>query len=249
MVANFSIGSSMIYKKQQIISSNYLTPDVKLSELAIFQIVESAITECMSAQHIDGKTIKIKYNAFWVFTKNKVLILNKANWLDTVTVECFISSKSAAKLCIDTAIKNSDGVIIAYSRCEMCPLDGATGQILRVTAVGVGEEIVVESAQMAVTFDKIDATDLPTVDEVTVRSTNIDMSRHANNVEYLRFIFNTYSVEDILARPISEVEVNYVNQSYEGDKLSVHKSSTDDCDLFAITKSDATILKCKIVKQ
>ena len=248
MVANFSIGSSMIYKKQQIISSNYLTPDVKLSELATFQIVENAITECMSAQHIDGKTIKAKYNAFWVFTKNKVQILDRANWLDVVTVECFISSKSAAKLCIDTAIKNADGVIIAYSRCEMCPLDGATGQILRVSAVGVGDDVVVEPAQMAVTFDKIYATDLPAVDVVTVRSTNIDMSRHANNVEYLRFILNTYTVAE-LAHTISAIEVNYVNQSYEGDVLTIRKLASDASDVLAITKSDSIIVKCKIVRK
>ena len=238
----------MIFSKQQIASSNYIGADAKLSPLGVFQLVENAITEGMAAQRIDGMTIRRLYNAFWVFTKNKVRILSSADWGDTLTIESFVSSKSAAKLCVDSAIKNDKGDLVAYSSCEMCPLDGATGRILRTSAVGVGENIIAEPALMTVTFDKLDCDDLPVVEQVTSRSTNIDFSRHTNNVEYLRFIFNTYSVEELLSRPIRELEVNYVSQSYENDVLSIHKLSTNDGDLFAITKSSQTVIKCKIVR-
>ena len=238
----------MIYTKQQIVSSNYIGADAKLSALGVFQLVENAITEGMAAQHIDGLTIKRLYNAFWVFTKNKVKILGTVGWGETITIESYVSSISAAKLSVDTAIKNADRQIVAYSRCEMCPLDVATGRILRTSAVGVNDTVSVEPAQMDVTFDKLECDNLPVVEEVTVRSTNIDFSRHANNVEYLRFVFNTYPVEDLLSRPIRELEVNYVSQSYENDVLSVHKKAAEQCDLFAITKSVATVIKCKIVR-
>ena len=238
----------MIFKKQQIASSNYVGADAKLSALGVFQLVENAITEGMAAQHIDGMTVKRLYNAFWVFSKNKVKILGAVVWGDVLTIESYVSSKSAAKLNVDTAIKNADGQIVAYSRCEMCPLDVATGRILRTSVVGVGEHVIAEPAQMEITFDKLDCVDLPAVEEVAVRSTNIDFSHHANNVEYLRFIFNTYSVEELLSRPIRELEVNYVSQSYENDVLSVHKSTTDACDLFAITKDNQTVIKCKITR-
>ena len=238
----------MIYTKQQIVGSTQVGADAKLSALGVFGIVESAITEGMGVQHIDGLTVKRLYNAFWVFTKNKVKIIGEAGWGDTLTVASFVSSKSAAKLNVDTALKNSKGQIVAYSRCEMCPLDVASGRILRTSAVGVDGQIVAEPAQMEITFDKLDCDDLPVVEEVTVRSTNIDFSQHTNNVEYLRFIFDTYTVEEIVSRPIREVEVNYVSQSYERDVLSVHKKTADSCDLFAITKSAATVIKCKILR-
>lgn len=237
----------MIFSKQQIISSNFIGADTKLSPLGVFQLVENAVTEGMAAQRIDGLTIKRLYNAFWVFSKNKVKLLGSASWGDTVTIESFVSNISAAKLNVDTALKNADGQIIAYSRCEMCPLDLETGRIRRTSSVGV-DGVVAEPAQIEVSFDKLDCDDLPTIEEVTVRSTNIDCWRHANNVEYMRFIFNTYSVEELLAHPIKEVEVNYVSQSYEKDTLSIHKSVLDSGDLFAITKSAAPVIKCKIVR-
>ena len=238
----------MIFTKQQIVSSNYLGADAKLSALGVFQLVENAITEGMAAQHIDGMTIRRLYGAFWVFSKNKVEILDEVEWGDTVTVESFVSSKSSAKLNVDTAIKKAEGQIVAYSRCEMCPLDVATGRIRRTSTVGVDDSIVVEPALREVAFDKLNCDDLPVVEEVTVRSTNIDFSRHANNVEYLRFIFNTYSVQELLSRPIRELEVNYVSQSYEGDVLRVHKAAVDGCDLFAITKSAQLVIKCTITR-
>ena len=238
----------MIFTKQQVASSNYIGADAKLSALGVFQLVENAITEGMAAQHIDGMTIRRLYNAFWVFTKNKVQILKSVEWGDELTIESFVSSKTAAKLCVDSALKNAEGQLVAYSRCEMCPLDAATGRIVRTSAVGVDDHVIAEPAQMDVVFDKLDCDDLPVVEDVTVRATNIDFSKHANNVEYLRFIFNTYTVEELISRPIRELEVNYVSQSYEGDLLSVHKSTTDSCDLFAVTKFSQTVIKCKIVR-
>ena len=237
----------MIFKKEQIISSNFINADTKLSPLGVFQLVENAVTEGMASQHIDGLTIKRLYNAFWVFSKNKVKLLGSANWGETITIESFVSGISAAKLNVDTALKSANGQIVAYSHCEMCPLDLATGRIRRTSSVGV-DGTVVEPAQIDVEYDKLDCDNLPVVEEVTVRSTNIDCWRHANNVEYMRFIFNTYSVEELLAYPIKELEVNYVSQSFENDVLSVHKSATDNGDLFAITKSGTPIIKCKIIR-
>ena len=238
----------MIFTKHQIVSSNFVGADAKLSTLAVFQLVENAVTEGMAAQHIDGLTIKRLYNAFWVFAKNKVKILKTADWGDTLTIESFVSGISAVKLNVDTALKNADGQIVAYSRCEMCPLDATTGRIVRTSAVGVDEKIVAEPALVDISFDKLDCDELPMVEEVTVRSTNIDCWQHANNVEYLRFIFNTYSVTELLARPIRELEVNYVSQSFEQDTLSIHKRASNNCDLFAITKSSTPVLKCKITR-
>ena len=238
----------MIYKKQQIVGSTQVGADANLSTMGIFGIVEIAITECMGSQHIDGITVSKLYNAFWVFTKNKVKVLGTAKWGEQIEVECFISNVSLVKMDLDTVLKKSDGSIVAYSRCEICPLDIETGRIRRTSTVGINESIVVETPLMDVVFAKFDDGELPQVDAVTVRSTNIDFWQHCNNVEYLRFVLNTYSVAELVERPIKEIEVNYVSQSYEGDELSVHKLVTNDCDLLAIKKNDQTVIKCIITR-
>lgn len=238
----------MIYTKQQLVGSGLIGSDAKLSTMGIFHVVEEGITECMAELHIDGSTVRREYNAFWVFTKNRVAIFGAAAWCETVTVESFISNISLVKLDIDTAIKNMQGELIAYSRCEMCALDVTTGRIRRTSSVGIDQNFVAEQSQTEVVFDKLDDSNLPVVDSVTVRYTNIDFSQHCNNVEYLRFLLNTYTVTDIFSRPIKEIQVDYVTQSYEGDMLTVHKLSTDACDLLAIEKDGQTVVKCQIIR-
>lgn len=238
----------MIYTKQQIVGSIQVGADANLSIMGLFGMVESAITECMGYQKIDGITVRREYNAFWVFTKNRIKVLGSAYWGDVLTVESFISNISLVKMDVDTVVKKADGSIVAYSRCEMCALDVATERIRRTSSVGVNETIVAETPLMDVVFEKFDDSDLPLVDTVTVRSTNIDFCRHTNNVEYLRFLLNTYTVAELVGSPIKEIEVNYVNQSYEGDALTVHKLVSDIRDLLSIKKDGQTVIKCVIIK-
>ena len=238
----------MFYTKQQIVGSNLVGADVNLSTIGLFGLVESAITEGMATLQIDGLTVKKKYNAFWVFTKNRIKIFNKAAWGEALTIQSFITNVSLVKLDIDTVLKKSDGSIVAYSRCEMCPLDAATGRIKRTSAVGVNETVVAEKPLMDVNFEKFEEGNLPLIETVTVRSTNVDYSNHCNNVEYLRFILNTYTVTELVNEPIKEIEVNYVNQSYEGDTLSVYKSFAFNRDILLLKKNDQTVIKCVIVR-
>lgn len=237
----------MIYTKQQIVGSSVVGADAKLSAMGIFQIVADAIGECMGQLQLDGVTVKREYNAFWVFTKNCIKIMSEANWGETVTVESFISNVSVAKMDVDTAIKSAQGQLIAYSSCEMCVLDVETGRIRRTSSVGIDGSVAIEQRQAEIVFDKFDDCNLPLVNMETVRLTNIDSNKHCNNVEYMRFLLNTYTVADVLARPIKQIQVDYVNQSYEGDVLSSYKSSTDVCDLLAIKKDGQTVVKCKII--
>lgn len=238
----------MIYKKQQIVGSTQVGADAKLSMMGLFGVVESAITEAMGTLKIDGMTVKRKYNAIWVFTKNRIKMLKKLEWGEIFNVESFVSSVSSAKMTVDTAIKTEQGEIAAYSSCEMCVLDVNTGRIRRTASVGVDEKIIVEQPQMPITFEKIDDTDLPMIETVTVRSTNIDFCNHCNNVEYLRFLLNTYSALELVERPIREIEVCYINQSYEGDALAVHKQENENGDILSIKKDDKTVIKCLVIR-
>ncbi len=214
--------------------------------LGCFQIVEEAITELTGELKIDGITEKEVYNAFWVFTKNRVKFFNKIKWNETLNISCFISNKSLAKMNFDVMAKNLRGDIIFYARVEACALDYATQRIRKLTTVGVGEDMLAEQPQMDIEFTKFDYTDLPLVEHVRVRSTNIDMSHHTNNLEYLRFIINTYSVIELEKNPIREIEVDYTSQSFENDILDIKKLHADK-DIIVLEKENKPVIKCEIL--
>ncbi|MDE7453290.1 MAG: acyl-ACP thioesterase, partial [Clostridia bacterium] len=212
-----------------------------------FRIVENAVTEMMVQLKIDGLTVKKLYNAMWVFAKNRIKFLQPLAWGETFTAECFITSFSLVKLNVETAIKNAQNEIVAYSKVELCALDLETGKIRKTSTVGLDETFVKYPSLVEVVFTKFDDTPLTQTESVTVRSTNIDFSHHTNNVEYLRFILNTYSVRELSESPVKEIEVCYVSQSYENDELLIYKSCDGGKDIVVIKKADATVIKCEIL--
>lgn len=238
----------MIYNKSGSVGSDMIDAGTDLSVIGAFRIVENAITEMMAQLKIDGITVKKLYNAMWVFTKNRIKFLQPLAWGEKFTVDCFITGFSLVKLNVETAVRNARDEIVLYSKVELCALDLETHKIRKTSTVGLDDSFVIHPSLMEVEFTKSDDTPLPLVETVTVRSTNIDFSRHTNNVEYLRFVLNTYTVQELLDSPVKEIEVCYISQSYENDELQIYKSANGNKDTIVIGKQDKTVIKCEILR-
>lgn len=233
--------------KKQRVTASISDAQANLSVLGVFQIVQDAVTEMMGRLKIDGVTAKKEYNAVWVFSRNRTKLFKTIPWdNDESTVTAFVSVITRATICVDVSLKDHNGEMIAYSRIEMCPLDLSTMRIRRVDTTGVTDQITTEQAEIEMPFTKLDCSPTELADEVRVRSTNIDMSQHTNNVEYIRFILNTYSVKQLKDRCVREMEIRYVNQSYENDVLSIYKQSEQDKDLFLLTCDGKNTVKCEV---
>ncbi len=237
----------MKLQKKQKISASLSDFNAELSVLGIFRIAEDAVTEFMGDLEIDGLTAKRVYNAVWVFAKTKIEFLKRVPWGDECSVTCFISKISIATLIIDVAIENG-GELCAYSRTELCALDLATGKIRKVSTVGVDGTFETEPPLIDFAFTRIDADDLPEVNKVKIGFNNIDYAAHTNNVEYVGFMLNTYSVSDMKDHPIRETEIIFTNQSFDGDELTVHKGECDGKDIFVIRNGDKVIVKSEITR-
>ena len=221
--------------------------DLHLSKIGAFQIIEDAITEFMGDINIDTVTLMQTYNAFWVMAKTRVKFLKQLSWLDEYTITAFISSISLAKMYEDIKVCDKDGDVIFYARVELCALDLGTQRIRKITTVGVNETMLSTEGVEEITFGKFLNFDLPLVEQVKIRSTNIDRLHHTNNVEYIRFILNTYSVEELETKNIKEMEIVYSGQSYENNTLDILKASNKDNDLIVLQMNGKPIIKCEIV--
>ena len=234
--------------KHEKVNSCMTDPLANLSVIGCFQIAEETVTELMGKLKIDGITVKKAYNAVWVFAKSKLKILSNIAWNEQYTVVGFISKVTRVSIDIDVEIKNESDEICAYLRVELCALDLQSGKIRRVSTVGVDDSIPTETPETDLSFSKFDAENLPETAQVKINYTNIDFAGHTNNKEYIRFILNTYSVRELEERPIKEMDIVYVNQTYENDILTVQKNSDKDRDIIAIQKDGNYIVKSEIVR-
>lgn len=230
------------------VSSCMTDPLANLSVIGCFGIAEETVTELMGKLKIDGVTVKKAYNAVWVFAKSKLKILSNIAWNEQYTVVGFISKITRVSICIDVEIKNKSDEPCAYLRVELCALDLQSGKIRRVSTVGVNDGIQAETPETDLSFSKFDAENLPETAQVKINYTNIDFAGHTNNKEYIRFMLNTYSVRELEERPIKEMDIVYINQTYENDVLTVQKSSGKDRDIIAIKKDGKYVVKSEIVR-
>ncbi|MDE7164534.1 MAG: hypothetical protein K2O04_03835 [Clostridiales bacterium] len=237
----------MKHIKHQRVSSSISDADTNLSVIGIFQTVQDAVTELLDKLQMGNPTMRKQYNAVWLFTRNRAKLFNSIHWGEEFTVTAFVSSITHATLSVDVSVKNADGVLCAYSRVETCALGLSAMRILRLQTIDAITTVIIEKPETDIIFAKFDCSPTKQVDTVRVGSTNIDMSQHTNNVEYVRFILNNYTIKELYDRPIREIEIRYLNQSYENDILTVYKQCEQNKDLFLLTNGDKDIVKCEVL--
>lgn len=233
--------------KKQIVSASMTDTKANLSVIGAFQVIQDAITELTGKLGIDGKTVKEKYNAFWVFTKTRVKFVKAIAWNEEMMVDAFVSLVSVAKMNIDIEAKNQSGEIVFCSKTEICALDIDTQRIRKLSTVGVDETMLSNNKPTEIVFTKFDGENLPLVDSVKIKYSNIDFSHHTNNLEYVRLVMDAHSVAEVEKRQIKEVEIIYANQSFENDVLDIRKANFENRELVVLEKDSKTVVKCEIV--
>ncbi len=235
-----------LVKKDRLAASS-CGADVKLSVEGAFRIVEDMVTELMGDQHIDGVTCMREYGGMWVFVRNRIEMPQPLNWMDEYTATSYISSFSKIRLYIDTVLQKADGSIALKSRLELCAVDLETGKIRKSESVGVGEKTPAEEPIFEIAYTKEKPVRDELIDQVTVRSADIDYCHHTNNVAYVRYFMNQISVDDLIDHPVKAIEVQYAAQTHEGDKLCIYRCSSEN-EAYLIEKDGSKVVSCIITR-
>ena len=235
-----------LVKKDRLAASS-CGADVKLSVEGAFRIVEDMVTELMGDQHIDGVTCMREYGGMWVFVRNRIEMPQPLNWMDEYTATSYISSFSKIRLYIDTVLQKADGSIALKSRLELCAVDLETGKIRKSESVGVGEKTPAEEPVFEIAYTKEKPVRGDLIDEITVRSADIDYCHHTNNVAYVRYFMNQIDVDDLIEHPVKAIEVQYAAQTHEGDKLCIYRCSSEN-EAYLIEKDGSKVVSCIITR-
>lgn len=234
---------------RQTIGAGACDPSGRLSLVGALVLIEDAVTDTMAKLKIDGFTVRRKYGALIVFSKNHLRFLQTIGWKDKIKVSCFISSKSAARINVDVCVTKA-GKIAMYARTEVCAVDAQTGRIRRMDSVGVNEQVKVVKAPYELTWSAMDGKG-QLIDTVTVRTGNIDYAGHTNNVEYIRLLLNTLTLDEWREMAPKELQVAYLNQSFLGDSLAIyafdHQLDPNFRErIYTIKKEQQDVLLCSI---
>ena len=217
-----------------------------LSYVSIFQMIQDSITAMMNEMNIDGVTTMRLYGAVWVFVRSNVRIIRRPAWRDEVVVKSYFTYHNAVKVMADTEINDMNGNPLVRARLEMCSLDVSARKIRKTYTVGFSENTVCGAPHPDLEFTRFPRDGFETVRKFVPNSTNIDFCGHVNNVEYVRCIIASYPVSELNKRQIRNIEMHYIDQSFENDDLELLRSSSDNVDTICIRKGDIITTECKL---
>lgn len=214
--------------------------NARLSFVGIFNIFMDIATEHASLLNIGNDALS-ESNCFWVAAKTRINVIRRPFVNEELQVATWPEKPGNIRCNRYCTISDSDSVIIA-AKTEWTILDANTGRPQRTKDIYPEGLEYVEDSVCVEPFERF-KTDFNKCEEISVHrvvSSDIDMSRHMNNVAYIRMVLSAFTCEELDKMAIKEIEIAYKAQCYEGETLSVRRCVTQSGMEIGVLKADGT---------
>ena len=227
--------------KDEVLLTSKLDARGQLSVAGLFDLFMDLAAE--QAERMDvGYQAMLNRRAFWVAVRTKIRIYKLPGLLDTVRVRTWPGVPKSVKC--DRFYRLSMGQnVLAEGRTEWVAQDIDTGRVLKVDAYDYPTDMEPLPERVCDgPFTRFRETAAPEnlLTTYTVGSRDIDTGRHMNNVAYIRLLMGTFSVDELEAMDIAEVEVAYSMACKEGETISVYRRRDGEGWHFLVCKPDGT---------
>lgn len=198
------------------------TSTVSVSEL--MKMFEIATFNHSNEIGLDHETMEKKSQAFWVVTKMKVALQNPIVIGDKINVTTWTRELGSARALRDCVIK-SKNTVKAKFLAEWCCLDFETRMLRRLNSICYPDLEMEKTKYLNLSFSNLKETvcEKDFVYTRTIRSSDIDINMHTNNLKYNQIAFDAFTVSELKNINIKEYEIYFVNESHEGDTIDVFK--------------------------
>ncbi|MBQ3008737.1 MAG: hypothetical protein IJD80_04015 [Oscillospiraceae bacterium] len=180
-----------------------------------------------------------KHGLIWLAVKTKIRFYKRPATFENVTLATWPGEPGRARC--DRYYTMTDGEnLLIEAKNEWAMLEPATGRLRRIKDAYPEDLVHLEDKVCDYPYHKV-SDDFENCEEIgtyTVSSSDIDTSQHMNNVQYVRAVFGALSSEELEKMNITEVEVAYKLQCYEGEKLSFRKRKSESGTDIGVIKED-----------
>ncbi len=207
----------------------------------IFQDMASRHAVCLG---VDDSSLLKNDNAMWVVSKTKVKINKLPRWNDEIRVRTWPMGAEGVR-CNRCYQIIKDGEVLINGITEWVIIDATTRSLRKIETTSYPNDIdwiKEKSIEDRFRRFKDDFTEEDLVYKRLIRSGDIDVTHHVNNVTYITMLLDTFSVVELENMTIGEMEVSYLNESLEGELLSIFKKKREDGTYFSIKKEDGRVV-------
>ena len=196
---------------------------------------------------LDHKTMQEQSNAFWVVTKMKLKLSSSICQGDKISATTWTHPVGGVRALRDCHIKCGNSIKVKATS-EWCCLDWDTRKLRKMNSISYPNLLMEKTNNLNLMFSNLreDVSQEDFVYTRKVRSTDIDVNNHTNNLKYNFMAFDCLAVEELNKINIKEYEIHFVNESCEGDEISMFKKHIRNAYYIEGKIQDKTIFKVVI---
>lgn len=237
---------------------NWHTEKITIDDTQLNNKMEVPVTELMklfqvatfnhsNIMGLDHETMEKKSHAFWVVTKMKVILLDSISSGEKINVTTWTRELGTVRALRDCVIKSKNKVKAKFL-AEWCCLDWDTRKLRRMNTICYPELVMEKTNNVNTEFTNMreEVGEKDYVYTREIRSTDIDINSHTNNLKYNYMALDAFSVDELNSFDIKEYEMYFVNESYEGNKINVFKKRVKNYFYVEGRIEDKTIFKATI---
>ncbi len=186
-------------------------------------------------------------NAFWVVSKMKLVIKGDIHSQDKLTIKTWTHVPGMLRFNRDCVLKVKNSVK-AKATAEWCCLDYETRKVRKASTVKYPDLEMVEKKELNLQYTnlRLDLSEADYVYTRKIRTTDIDVNNHTNNLKYNYIAFDALNIDELRSIDIKEYEIYFVNESRYNDEIKVYKKKVKDCYYIESKIEDKTIFRVVI---
>ena len=236
------------YKRKFFIGYSDCDRKVNLSVLNSLYLIQDMMTEYFGFLKSDNIILKRENNAIWVLTKTKVHFNKYPIWRDFIEGTVFTTGIKPIRVETEAQFKDKDNNVLFYANQETCVIDLTDRKIRKINTVNYPTGVQIKEGINKEKYLRLNTefTEADKVYEQIIHSTDIDFSYHTNNVSYVKYIINSLNSDFIDSHKITDFEIHYINESKEGQKLTIYKKIKDDEIEFLIKEETREIARANL---
>lgn len=191
----------------------------------------------------------MKRGLFWLAVRTRVRFLRRPAMTERVTLSTWPCRPGRLRADRDYRIER-DGELLISGRTEWTILELDTGRLHPTVGLFPPDFAFCSDSVWDEPFSRVKDEPLDEFARYTVRSTDVDLGGHMNNVAYLRALAGFFSCKDWQRMDVRELEIAYRSPCYEGDTLIwQRRDNGDTIQLRAALSDGKTIAQARIVKR
>ncbi len=170
-----------------------------------------------------------EYGAAWVMIRMMLDINRMPGCNEDISIETWPVEPKKMMIDRNFIVRDMDGNILVSAISTWVIIDMETRQMVKIDSIIPSQHPeFLESKAIDRKFEKLKPTgELQLVYKKHVGFSDLDINGHVNNVKYINYILDCFSVEKHGKYQVKSAQINYVSEAVAGDTISLYKNTTD----------------------